>query len=202
MGFAVLKSRIQRHVADTAAHADTSTFATISTLDNYATRATLNNYATLSTLDNYATRATLNNYATLTTLNNYLTVGTMANYKQRRTYSVFYDDTIVAEITATGAVIYMDDTFVVDRVHIAVPSGGLPTAGTIIVDVNKAGTTIFTDQYNRPSIVTNVIGLSGIPNITQYVSGDSLTVDIDTANGSFAGKDLLIQIRGKGPLPV
>src|SRR3990167_8610592 len=166
MGFAVLKSRIQRHVADTSAHADTSVFATISTLDNYvtvgtldnyATRSTLNNYATLTTLDNYATRATLNNYATLSTLdkyatlstlNNYLTVGTMANYKQRRTYSVFYDDTIVAEIRATGAVIYMDDTFVVDRVHIAVPSGGLPTAGTIIVDVNKAGTTIFTDQYN------------------------------------------------------
>ena len=61
-----------------------------------------------------------------------------------------------------------------------------PGAGkTLIVDVNKNGTTIFTDQNQRPAILdTDTTGVSGTPAITTLIKDDKLTCDIDTSDGS------------------
>jgi len=57
-------------------------------------------------------------------------------------------------------------------------TGGGPT----LVDVNKNGTTIYTSQANRPSLAwddANGWAISGAPDVTTFVAGDIITIDID-----------------------
>lgn len=73
-----------------------------------------------------------------------------------------------------------------------------PTGASILVDVNKNGTTIFTTQGNRPSIaaagyataaeVTNM-------DVTAFAAGDYCTVDVDQIGSTVAGSDLVVLVR-------
>lgn len=72
-----------------------------------------------------------------------------------------------------------------------------PSTGTsIICDVNKNGTTIFTTQANRPTIAINghATTSSPTPDVTAFVAGDYLTVDIDQIGSGTAGSDLVVQV--------
>jgi len=70
-----------------------------------------------------------------------------------------------------------------------------PTGATLIVDVNKAGTTIFTTQGNRPEIaIGETQDDSGTPDVTSLAEGDKLTVDIDQVGSTVAGADLTIEV--------
>jgi hypothetical protein len=71
-----------------------------------------------------------------------------------------------------------------------------PTGATVIVDVNKNGTTIFTTQANRPTIAvsTNDSGLA-VPDVTSYTAGDYIQVDIDQIGSTIAGADLTVMVR-------
>ena len=70
-----------------------------------------------------------------------------------------------------------------------------PTGASIIIDVNKEETTIFTTQANRPAItVGNTQGDSGTPDVISLVEGDKLTVDVDQVGSSVAGADLTIEV--------
>ena len=58
-----------------------------------------------------------------------------------------------------------------------------------IIDVNKNGTTIYTTQANRPTLLTTNTGMfteAGEPEITRLVAGDVLSFDVDqvAATGS------------------
>lgn len=65
----------------------------------------------------------------------------------------------------------------------------------LVIDINKNGTTIFTTQANRPKITNgNAYGESVAPNITNFIAGDRLTIDIDS--GTY--EDLAITIIGSG----
>lgn len=59
----------------------------------------------------------------------------------------------------------------------------LGTAGTTdtIIDVNKAGTTLFTTQANRPTLPNSVITDTSVPDVTAWEDGTYLTVDVDNA---------------------
>lgn len=82
----------------------------------------------------------------------------------------------------------------IDKVYIYVKTA--PTGSSIIVDVNKNGTTIFTTQTNRPEIATgNNSDESGTPDVTSLAKNDILTVDIDQADSNNVGADLTIQVR-------
>ena len=75
-----------------------------------------------------------------------------------------------------------------------------PTTQSIIFDVNKNGTTIFSTQGNRPTITsTNFTDLTSTPDVTSVTSGDYLTVDIDQVGyaGSTAnpGTDAVVRIK-------
>ncbi len=77
-----------------------------------------------------------------------------------------------------------------------------PTGASIICDVNKNGTTVFTTQGNRPTIaVSTNASHSGtseaIPDVTSIAAGDYLTVDIDQVGSTVAGSDLTVFIRYK-----
>lgn len=70
-----------------------------------------------------------------------------------------------------------------------------PTGASIIVDVNKNGTTIFTTQGNRPTIAASGFSdVSSVPDVTSLASGDYITVDIDQVGSTVAGSNLVISI--------
>lgn len=75
--------------------------------------------------------------------------------------------------------------------------GTAPTGASVIVDVNKNGTTIFTTQGNRPTIAvsTNATTTTPTPDVTTIATGDYLTVDIDQIGSTAAGADLTVFVQ-------
>ena len=71
-----------------------------------------------------------------------------------------------------------------------------PVGASLIVDVNKNGTTIFTTQANRPAIPSGGhADDSGAPNVTSLAEGDRLSVDVDQVGSTTPGdNDLLVTI--------
>lgn len=70
-----------------------------------------------------------------------------------------------------------------------------PTGAAILVDVNKAGTTLFTTQANRPSIaISGNDSAVAVPDVTTVAAGDVLTVDVDQIGSGTAGSNLLVAI--------
>jgi hypothetical protein len=69
------------------------------------------------------------------------------------------------------------------------------TASSTIVDVNKNGTTIFTTQANRPTVIysdADGIVKSAAPDVTSLVEGDYLTVDIDQIATGAEGLTIIV----------
>jgi hypothetical protein len=75
-----------------------------------------------------------------------------------------------------------------------------PTGANLIVDVHtgtNAGTTIFTTQGNRPTIVAgSKTGVSVAPDVTSIAEGDEFSVCIDQIGSTIAGADLTIEVIG------
>jgi len=74
-----------------------------------------------------------------------------------------------------------------------------PEAGeTLMVDVHKGGTTIFTTQGNRPSLVdTAKTNTSGTPDVVSFAKNDLFTIDVDVSTAATAVEDVIVLIRGK-----
>lgn len=78
---------------------------------------------------------------------------------------------------------------------VLVTAGTAPTGASLILDVNKNGTTIFTTQANRPTIADGSTSSSlAIPDVTAVATNDKITVDIDQVGSSVAGSDLVVVI--------
>lgn len=77
-------------------------------------------------------------------------------------------------------------------------SVGTTSAGSsIIVDINKNGTTIFTTQANRPTIAAAAVvaTLAGTgPSVVTFAAGDLLSVDIDQIGSGTAGSNLGVSV--------
>lgn len=99
---------------------------------------------------------------------------------------------------ATGPLrIYAPGNLTITEVFIAVNTA--PTGGPIVVDVNKNGTTIFTDQGKRPSIAaTENTDTSDAPDVTALAKNDYLTMDIDLVGTTTPGEDLTVHVRCTG----
>lgn len=83
-----------------------------------------------------------------------------------------------------------------DIAAITVSCGAAPVGQSIVVDINKNGSTIYTNQSNRPSISGgNFYALATTPNITSISAGDYITVDIDQVGLTFAGSDLTVVLQ-------
>lgn len=74
--------------------------------------------------------------------------------------------------------------------------GTAPTGSSVVCDVNKNGTTVFTTQANRPSIAagTTSTTMTAVPDVTVVAAGDLLSVDIDAVGNSTAGSDLTVVV--------
>jgi len=77
--------------------------------------------------------------------------------------------------------------------------GTAPTGATVIVDINKNGTTMFTTQANRPTVATSALVTSTtLPDVTSVADGDLITMDVDQIGSTIIGKDLVVQVVMKG----
>lgn len=70
-----------------------------------------------------------------------------------------------------------------------------PVGAAVLVDVNKAGTTLFTTQGNRPTIADGANdSVVAVPDVTAIAAGDVLTVDVDQIGSGTAGSNLIVSI--------
>ena len=81
---------------------------------------------------------------------------------------------------------------------IAIAVGTAPTGASLIIDVNKNGSTIYTTQGNRPTIAAGATSAGEtVPNITSISAGDIYKIDVDQIGSGVAGSDLFVSIRYK-----
>jgi hypothetical protein len=85
----------------------------------------------------------------------------------------------------------------VDVVSVRASLDIAPAGSSFIVDVNKNGTTIFTNQTNRPTITAGTnTDASGTPDIVSYTAAtDYLTVDVDAVGSTTSGGYLTVVVR-------
>lgn len=71
-----------------------------------------------------------------------------------------------------------------------------PTGSSLIIDVNKNGTSIFTTQANRPTIIAGAFSYTSAasPDITALGAGDYITVDVDQIGSTIAGSNLSVSL--------
>lgn len=70
-----------------------------------------------------------------------------------------------------------------------------PTGASLIVDVHRNGTTIFTTQGNRPTIAASSTASSdATPDVTALAAGDVLRADIDQVGSTEPGELLVVTI--------
>lgn len=100
---------------------------------------------------------------------------------------------VVAQATGAGRW-YNDTGRTLTLVKVRASVGTSPTGSSLIVDVNKNGTTIFTTQGNRPTIAASGTTGTGTPDVTTLADGDYLTVDIDAVGSTISGADLTVQV--------
>jgi hypothetical protein len=80
-------------------------------------------------------------------------------------------------------------------VSVSATVGTAPTGTTLIVDVHKNGTTIFTTQANRPTIAISAnVSSTATPDVVAIAAGDYLTVDVDQIGSGTAGSNLVVTI--------
>lgn len=101
-------------------------------------------------------------------------------------------------LSATGGThrLYNDSgsTWTIQGVRASV--GTAPTGASILIDVNVNGTTIFTNQGNRPTIAVsgNTSGKVTNMDVTTVANGSYMTVDIDQTGSIVAGSNLTVQV--------
>jgi hypothetical protein len=63
------------------------------------------------------------------------------------------------------------------------------------VDIHKNGTTIFTTQANRPTILAGeTADTSSVSDVTSIAAGDLIRLEIDHIGSTTAGADLSVTI--------
>lgn len=79
--------------------------------------------------------------------------------------------------------------------------GTAPVGQSIILDVHKNGTTVFTTQGNRPTIAAaaNATATEAVPDVTAIAAGDYITVDRDQVGTTEAGQNLTVFVRYRRP---
>lgn len=104
---------------------------------------------------------------------------------------------VAGGLTATGKTLRLynrlGSTATITEVFVSV--GTAPVGAAILIDVNKNGTTIFTNQAHRPSISagSNTASDTGI-DVSSLANGDYLTIDIDQVGSTTTGSDLTVHV--------
>jgi hypothetical protein len=99
-------------------------------------------------------------------------------------------------VVASGAIRLYNATGsakTISKVFLSVSTA--PTGATIIADINKNGTTIFTSQANRPTIaVSGFTGSTTTINVPTWDADEYLTLDVDQIGSTIAGANLTAHV--------
>ena len=109
-------------------------------------------------------------------------------------YQIFSVPSTLSSGTGKGR-FYANRSLTIANVSASV--GTAPTGSSIIIDVLKNGSTIFTTTSNRPTITAgSFVDISSIPDsgYDTMVSGDYLTVSIIQVGSTISGSDLTLQV--------
>lgn len=88
---------------------------------------------------------------------------------------------------------YIPQSLTITNIRASV--GTAPTGSSVVLDVYKNGSTIFTTVGNRPTIGVGLfLDNSSIPDVTSLVAGDYLTIGIVQVGSIITGSDLTVQI--------
>lgn len=102
---------------------------------------------------------------------------------------------VTAAIAATAGLVRYRIPFNAEIIQIAATVNTAPTGASLIVDVNKNGTTLFTTQASRPTIAASAfVSSTTAPDVTTVAAGDYITVDVDQVGSTVAGSDLSVCI--------
>jgi hypothetical protein len=102
----------------------------------------------------------------------------------------------VIAVNIGTAELYNDTGHAVTVASVRASVGTAPTGADIIVDINKNGTTIFTNQANRPRIIAGMQTSGAVTNmdVKTVANGEFFTVDVDQVGSGIAGANLTVQI--------
>jgi hypothetical protein len=101
---------------------------------------------------------------------------------------------VLAVKVGTGRYPVKGGTFQIQTVAAMVNTA--PTGASLIVDVNKNGSTIYGTQGNRPTIAASGTSATvGAHTATTVTDGDYISVDIDQVGSTVPGSDLVIVVR-------
>ena len=105
----------------------------------------------------------------------------------------FFKSNTLTTTTGTSR-LPIDGTYTIVGTRLMV--GTAPTGSSIIIDVKKNGTTIYSTQANRPTIAATQTsgGPGATPDVTTLAAGDYLTVDIIQVGSTIAGADLTVSV--------
>lgn len=79
--------------------------------------------------------------------------------------------------------------------RVALSIGTAPTGQSVIVDIHKNGTTIFTNQANRPQIAAAAnYGETTTVDVPTWTSGQYLTFSVDQIGSGTVGEDLVVHV--------
>ena len=96
--------------------------------------------------------------------------------------------------TVTGSLPWRPP-FDITVVAVRAAVGSAPTGASLIVDVHKNDTTIFTTQGNRPTIAAaGNVSDEETPDVTSVTDSDYLTLDVDQVGSSTPGSDLTVTV--------
>jgi hypothetical protein len=87
--------------------------------------------------------------------------------------------------------------FNAEIVSVSAVVGTAPTGASLIVDVLKNGTTIYTTTANRPTIAAGATQTSALtrPDVTKLAPNDLLTLSVSQIGSTVAGADLDVVIQ-------
>jgi hypothetical protein len=76
--------------------------------------------------------------------------------------------------------------------------GTAPTGAAFIIDCNKNGTTVYTNQTNRPTVaISGTASTTALPDVTALAAGDIVSFDCDQIGSGAAGSSLSVSISFK-----
>ena len=90
--------------------------------------------------------------------------------------------------------VYNDIGSAVTITSVRASVGSAPTGSSVIVDVLKNGTTIFTGGTGRPTIAAGANTATGSPAVTSWANGEYLTITVAQIGSTSAGADLTVQV--------
>ncbi len=115
------------------------------------------------------------------------------NIVNKYVYFVLPDDALAIGTDKIGR-IYVDFSGAIIEVQASVKTA--PTGATLICDINKNGSTIWTTQGNRITIAASgYTATKKIFNTTKVSAGDYFTIDIDQVGSTIPGGKLVVRLK-------